>query len=98
MPISTVPIRTAPLTGPNRRSPAPADAFVAPAGPFHARIAAAVVRLRIVLVVILAAVVGVLLFLPLPGWMVAEQCVCGLLLLAAAVLAFRVSPRAADGR
>ncbi|MFI7416183.1 hypothetical protein [Nonomuraea sp. NPDC049684] len=49
----------------------------------------ALLRLRIVLVVILVAVVGVLLFLPLPGWMVAEQGVCGVLLLCAAVLAFR---------
>ncbi|NUW46227.1 hypothetical protein [Nonomuraea rhodomycinica] len=52
----------------------------------------ALLRLRIVLVVILVAVVGVLLFVPLPGWMVAEQGVCGLLLLCAAVLAFRASP------
>ncbi|MER6580818.1 hypothetical protein [Nonomuraea sp. NPDC001023] len=49
----------------------------------------ALLRLRIVLVVILVAVVGVLLFLPLPVWMVAEQGVCGVLLLCAAVLAFR---------
>ncbi|GGS90490.1 hypothetical protein ACFFV7_44040 [Nonomuraea spiralis] len=51
----------------------------------------ALLRLRIVLVVILVAVVGVLLFLPLPGWMVAEQGVCGILLLAAAILAFRAA-------
>ncbi|MEV0202362.1 hypothetical protein [Nonomuraea sp. NPDC050691] len=56
----------------------------------------ALLRLRIVLVVIPVAVVGVLLFLPLPGWMVAEQGVCGLLLLSAAVLAFRVSPAPAN--
>ncbi|WP_433444914.1 hypothetical protein [Nonomuraea sp. CA-141351] len=58
----------------------------------------ALLRLRIVLVVILVAVVGVLLFLPLPAWMVAEQSVCGLLLLAAAVLAFRASPGRSEGR
>ncbi|MEU5866587.1 MULTISPECIES: hypothetical protein [unclassified Nonomuraea] len=56
----------------------------------------ALLRLRIVLVVILVAVVGVLLFLPLPSWMVAEQGVCGVLLLAAAVLAFRAVPPAGD--
>ncbi|GAA2291912.1 hypothetical protein GCM10010149_44280 [Nonomuraea roseoviolacea subsp. roseoviolacea] len=61
--------------------------------------ARALLRLRIVLVVILVAVVGVLLFVTLPGWMVAEQGVCGLLLLCAAVLAFRASPAGpADGR
>ncbi|MEU1393608.1 MULTISPECIES: hypothetical protein [unclassified Nonomuraea] len=58
----------------------------------------ALLRLRIVLVVVLVAGLGVLLFLPLPGWMVAEQGVCGLLLLSAAVLAFRASPGPANGR
>jgi polyferredoxin len=46
-------------------------------------------RLRVVLVVILVAVVGVLFFVALPNWMRVEQAVCGVLLLSAAVLALR---------
>jgi hypothetical protein len=48
----------------------------------------ALLRLRIVLVVLVAAVAGVLFFLVLPGWMVIEQAVCGALLMSAAVAAF----------
>ncbi|MER7212606.1 hypothetical protein ABZ470_19975 [Streptosporangium sp. NPDC020072] len=57
----------------------------------------ALLRLRIVLVVILVALGGVVLFLALPAWMVVEQAVCGVLLLVAAVLAFRASPVPANG-
>ncbi|MFF4413140.1 hypothetical protein ACFYY8_11460 [Streptosporangium sp. NPDC001559] len=57
----------------------------------------ALLRLRIVLVVILVALGGVVLFLALPTWMVVEQGVCGVLLLVAAVLAFRASPVPANG-
>lgn len=57
----------------------------------------ALLRLRIVLVVILVALGGVVLFLSLPTWMVVEQSVCGVLLLLAAVFAFRASPAPADG-
>ena len=38
-------------------------------------------RLRIIVAIILAAIVAVLFFLPLPAWMVAEQATCGVLLL-----------------
>jgi hypothetical protein len=48
----------------------------------------ALLRLRIVLVILVVAVAGVLFFLALPGWMVIEQAVCGVLLLAAAIAAF----------
>ncbi len=48
----------------------------------------ALLRLRIVLVVLVVAVAGVLFFLPLPGWMVVEQAGCGVLLLGAAIAAF----------
>jgi hypothetical protein len=43
-------------------------------------------RLRIVLFVILAAVVLVLFFLSLPTWMVIEQAACGVLLLISTIL------------
>lgn len=48
-------------------------------------------RLRIVVTVILVAIAAVLAFVPLPLWMVVEQAVCGLLLLATAVIVFRVA-------
>ena len=50
----------------------------------------ALLRLRIVVVILLVAVVLVLFFLPLPLWMVIEQAVCGALLLATAIIIFRV--------
>jgi hypothetical protein len=40
--------------------------------------------------VILVAIAAVLAFVPLPLWMVVEQTVCGLLLLATAVIVFRL--------
>lgn len=49
----------------------------------------ALVRLRIVVAVLLVATVPVLFLLPLPGWMVIEQTVCALLLLATAAIIFR---------
>ncbi len=49
----------------------------------------ALLRLRIVSIVLVVAVAGVLFFLPLPIWMVIEQAACGLVLLAVAILAFR---------
>jgi hypothetical protein len=49
----------------------------------------ALLRLRIILAVLCVAVAGVLAFLPLPGWVVAEQVVCAVLLFVAAVLALR---------
>lgn len=52
----------------------------------------ALLRLRIVLTVLCVAVLA---FLPLPGWMVVEQAVCGGVLLAAAVLAYREPDRPA---
>ncbi|MET7297994.1 hypothetical protein [Embleya sp. NPDC005575] len=51
--------------------------------------ARAVLRLRIVVALPLAAFLGVLFFLPLPAWMIGEQAACGSLLLATAVLIFR---------
>jgi hypothetical protein len=48
----------------------------------------ALLRLRIVVVVILVAVGAVLLFLSLPGWMIVEQAVCAALLLATAIIIF----------
>ena len=45
-------------------------------------------RLRIIVVIILAAIVAVLFFLPLPRWMIVEQAICGLLLLGAALIIF----------
>jgi hypothetical protein len=49
----------------------------------------ALLRLRIVSIVLLVAVVAVLFALALPAWMIAEQIVCGVILLALAVSAFR---------
>lgn len=49
----------------------------------------ALLRLRLVVTIVLVAIVGVLLFLPLPGWMVVEQGACGVLLLATAAIIFR---------
>jgi phosphoglycerol transferase MdoB-like AlkP superfamily enzyme len=49
----------------------------------------ALLRLRIIVVVLLVAVVGVLFFLPLPLWMVIEQALCGVLLVATATQIFR---------
>ncbi len=49
----------------------------------------ALLRLRIVLIILVAAVAGVLFFLALPVWMVIEQAVCGAFLLAAVIAAFR---------
>ena len=51
--------------------------------------ARALLRLRIIVVVILVAIGAVLFLVPLPGWMIAEQIVCGVLLLATAMLIFR---------
>jgi hypothetical protein len=48
----------------------------------------ALLRLRIVVPVILVAIVAVPLFVHLPAWMVAEQALCGALLLATAALLF----------
>jgi hypothetical protein len=48
----------------------------------------ALLRLRIVVSILLIAIIAVLLFLPLPLWMVIEQCVCGLLLLATTIIIF----------
>lgn len=51
--------------------------------------ARALLRLRIIVVVILVAIGAVLFLVPLPGWMIVEQIACGILLLATAVLIFR---------
>jgi len=51
--------------------------------------ARALLRLRIIVVIILVAIGAVLFLVPLPGWMIVEQIVCGILLLATAVLIFR---------
>ena len=51
--------------------------------------ARALLRLRIIVVIILVAIGAVLFLVPLPGWMIAEQIACGVLLLATAVLIFR---------
>jgi phosphatidylserine synthase len=48
----------------------------------------ALLRLRIVVVIILVTIVGVLLFVSLPAWMKVEQAVCGALLLATAAIIF----------
>ncbi|NEN07295.1 hypothetical protein G3T36_15645 [Diaminobutyricibacter tongyongensis] len=55
----------------------------------------ALLRLRIVVGILLVAVVAVLFFLPLPLWMVIEQAVCGVLLLATALIIFRRPPSGA---
>jgi presenilin-like A22 family membrane protease len=49
----------------------------------------ALLRLRIVVSILVVAVIAVLFFVPLPLWMVMEQCVCGLLLAGTAVVIFR---------
>jgi hypothetical protein len=49
----------------------------------------ALLRLRIVVSILVVAVIAVLFFVPLPLWMVIEQCVCGLLLAGTAVVIFR---------
>ena len=49
----------------------------------------ALLRLRIVVAIVTVAVVAVLLFVPLPPWMVVEQVACGMLLAAAAVVILR---------
>ena len=51
--------------------------------------ARALLRLRIIVVVILVAIGAVLFLVPLPGWMIVEQIACGILLLATAMLIFR---------
>jgi len=51
--------------------------------------ARALLRLRIIVVVILVAIGAVLFLVLLPGWMIVEQIACGILLLATAVLIFR---------
>ena len=51
--------------------------------------ARALLRLRIIVVVILVAIGAVLFLVPLPGWMIVEQIACAILLLATAVLIFR---------
>ena len=48
----------------------------------------ALLQLRIVVPILLIAIIAVLLFLPLPLWMVIEQAVCGLLLLATTIIIF----------
>jgi uncharacterized membrane protein YfcA len=53
------------------------------------RLPRALLRLRIVVIIVFAAIVGVVLFLPLPTWMVVEQVLCAALLLATLVLIFR---------
>lgn len=49
----------------------------------------ALLRLRIVVSILLIAIIAVLFFVPLPLWMVIEQCACGLLLAGTAVVIFR---------
>lgn len=51
--------------------------------------AKALLRLRIIVVVLIVAVLGVLFFLPLPLWMVIEQALCGVILVATATQIFR---------
>lgn len=51
--------------------------------------AKALLRLRIIVAVLIAAVLGVLFFLPLPLWMVIEQALCGVILVATATQVFR---------
>jgi hypothetical protein len=48
----------------------------------------ALLRLRIVVSILLIAIIAVLFFLPLPTWMIIEQGVCGLLLLATTIIIF----------
>ncbi|RDI66946.1 hypothetical protein [Nocardia pseudobrasiliensis] len=49
----------------------------------------ALLRLQIIIVVLLVAFTAVLLFLPLPLWMVVEQAICLILLAIIAALIFR---------
>jgi len=49
----------------------------------------ALLRLRIVVSILFVAIIAVLFFVPLPLWMVIEQCACGLLLAGTAVVIFR---------
>jgi Flp pilus assembly protein TadB len=51
--------------------------------------ARALLRLRIVVAIVTVAVVAVLMFVPLPSWMVVEQVACGVLLAAVAVVILR---------
>jgi hypothetical protein len=51
--------------------------------------ARALLRLRIIVIVLIVAVLGVLFFLPLPLWMVIEQALCGVILVATATQIFR---------
>jgi Flp pilus assembly protein TadB len=51
--------------------------------------ARALLRLRIVVAIVTVAVVAVLLFVPLPSWMVVEQVASGVLLAAVAVVILR---------
>jgi heme A synthase len=55
----------------------------------------ALLRLRIAVVVILIAIGAVLLFLPLPLWMIVEQATCGALLAATAFIIFGGGRRSA---
>ncbi|MFF5290280.1 hypothetical protein [Paractinoplanes globisporus] len=56
--------------------------------------ARALLRLRLVVAIILVAIVAVLLFVPLPTWMVIEQIACGVLLAAVAAVILRPTRRA----
>jgi hypothetical protein len=58
--------------------------------------ARALLRLRIIVVVLIVAVLGVLFFLPLPLWMVIEQALCGVILVATATQIFRKDATAGD--
>jgi hypothetical protein len=49
----------------------------------------ALLRLRIVVTILVVAIIAVLFFVPLPLWMVIEQCACGVLLVGAAIVIFR---------
>ena len=56
----------------------------------------ALLRLRIAVAVILIAIGAVLVFLPLPLWMIIEQAACGALLAATAVIIFGQGGRTAE--
>jgi hypothetical protein len=49
----------------------------------------ALLRLRIVVTILVVAIIAVLFFVPLPLWMVIEQCACGVLLVGTAIVIFR---------
>jgi hypothetical protein len=49
----------------------------------------ALLRLRIVVSILVVAIVAVLFFVPLPLWMVLEQCACGVLLVGTAIVIYR---------